>query len=72
MERKIGEVFDFDEVKLQVKYTGDNPYCYGCYFFESKRTCNTVDYKNQAGACFRIDRTDNKNVIFVEVKDNEK
>lgn len=71
MERAIGEVFDFKGVKLQVKYTGDNLSCCGCYFYEAERTCNTVDYKNQAGACFRIDRTDNKHVIFVEVRDDK-
>ena len=52
MERAVGEVFDFKGVKLQVKYTGDNLSCCGCYFYEAERTCNTVDYKNQAGACF--------------------
>lgn len=67
MERVVGEVFDFDEVKLQVKDIGNNLSCCGCYFFKLERTCNTVDCKNQAGACVRTDRTDNKNVIFVEV-----
>ena len=37
-------------------------------FFEAGRTCDTLDRKKQVGACFRIDRTDNKNVIFMEVK----
>lgn len=33
MERAVGEVFDFEGVKLQVKYAGDNLSCCGCYFF---------------------------------------
>ena len=67
MERAVGEIFNFKEVKLQVKDIENNLSCCGCYFFELERTCNTVDCKNQAGACVRTDRTDNKTVIFVEV-----
>lgn len=68
MERAIGEIFDFKGVKLQVKYMEDNLSCCECYFFEAGRTCDTADRRKQVGACFRIDRMDNKNVIFVEVK----
>lgn len=68
MERAVGEVFDFNGVKLQVKDTKDSYFCYGCYFYESKCTCDTMDRKKQVGVCFRIHRTDDKNVIFVEVK----
>lgn len=32
MERAVGEVFDFNGIKLKVKRT-DKPVCYG-YFFE--------------------------------------
>ena len=71
MERKVGETFEFEGVKLQVKDIENNLSCCGCYFFEFERTCNTVNCKNQAGACVRIDRTDNKTVIFVEVEDNK-
>ena len=31
MERAIGEVFDFDDVKLLVKDTGEKACCDGCY-----------------------------------------
>ena len=68
MERAVGEIFDFNGAKLQVKDTGDSCFCYGCYFNEPKRTCEGIIYKNQIGECFRPYRTDDKNVIFVEVK----
>lgn len=68
MERVVGEVFNFDEVKLQVKDIGNSLSCCGCYFFKLERTCDTMDRKKQVGACVRAERTDNKNVIFVEVK----
>ena len=68
MEKAIGEVFDFDGIKLQVKDTGDSSSCYGCYFNEPKRTCDGVRYINQTGKCFPPLRTDDRNVIFVEVK----
>ena len=73
MERKVGEVFDFNGVKLQVKDAGDSCFCYGCYFNGLHCLCDEMRCPDQAGACFRIDRTDNKNVIFVEVRyDKEK
>ena len=70
MERAIGEAFDFDGIKLQVKDTGDSSSCYGCYFNEPKRTCDGVRCTNQTGECFPFLRADGKNVIFVEVENN--
>lgn len=72
MERKVGEVFDFDGIKLQVKDTGHKASCNGCYFNKSICTNNKTRYIYQTGECFRACRTDGNNVIFVEVKDNEK
>ena len=71
MERAIGEIFDFNGAKLQVKNTGDSSSCYGCYFNEPKRTCDGVRCTNQTGECFPFFRTDGKNVIFVEVRDDK-
>ena len=68
MERAVGEVFDFNGVKLQVKDTGDSCFCYGCYFYKHNYPCDETHYTKQTGECFRIRRTDDKNVIFVEVK----
>lgn len=33
MERKVGEVFDFNGVKLEVKDKGNCCLCNGCYFY---------------------------------------
>lgn len=67
MERAIGEIFDFNGAKLQVKDTGKRISCDGCYFNEPKCACDGVRYINQTGKCFPSLRTDDKNVIFVEV-----
>ena len=71
MERKVGEVFDFKGVKLQVKDTGDSCFCYGCYFYGLNCQCDETHYTNQTGECFHIRRNDDNNVIFVEVKDDK-
>lgn len=71
MERAIGEIFDFNGAKLQVKDTGKRISCDGCYFNGLHCLCDEMRCLDQAGACFRIDRTDNKNVIFVEVRDDK-
>lgn len=68
MERAIGEVFYFKGIKLQVKDTGDSCFCYGCYLHGLNCPYDETHYKNQIGECFRPYRTDDKNVIFVEVK----
>ena len=67
MEREIEEIFDFNGAKLQVKDTGKMISCDGCYFNEPKRACDGVRYINQTGKCFPSLRTDDRNVIFVEV-----
>lgn len=66
MERKIGETFDFEGKTLQVKesaYSG----CDGC-FFEGK--CLSYS-KKLAGLCEFENRTDKKEVIFVEVQEQQ-
>lgn len=68
MERKVGEVFDFNGVKLQVKDTGDSCFCEGCYFHGLSCLCDETHYRQLTGECFHPYRNDGKNVIFVEVK----
>lgn len=68
MEREVGEVFDFKGVKLQVKNTGCNASCNGCCFNGPTCKNNEINYMTQTGECFLPYRTDDKNVIFVEVK----
>lgn len=67
MERKIGETFEFEGKKLQVKESTSSG-CGGCFFDEQRILCS----KNVAGYCdFRF-RADKKKVIFVEVKEETK
>lgn len=71
MERAIGEIFDFKGIKLQVKDTGHEASCNGCYFNSSICKNNKKHSINQTGECFQPCRTDDRNVIFVEVKDDQ-
>ena len=61
MERKIGETFEFEGKKLQVKES-ERVSCYGCFFDEQ---C-LPSRKEVAGECEFEYRTDKKEVIFVE------
>lgn len=61
-ERKVGEIFEYEGKKLKVeeKVSSD---CYGCFFDEQHIPCS----KNTLGYCGSEFRTDKKEVIFVEV-----
>ena len=61
MERKIGETFEFEGKKLQVKESAYSS-CDGC-FFEGR--CSSLR-KEVTGHCQFEYRTDGKEVIFVE------
>ena len=66
MEREIGETFEYEGKKLQVKecaYSG----CDGCFFDEQHIPCS----KNVAGYCGSMFRTDKKKVIFVEATEQQ-
>ena len=65
MERKIGEVFELDGVKLRVEKA--EALCIGCYLLGADIEC--TDLRSIRGDCnieHRIDKTD---VIFTEVKE---
>lgn len=66
MERAIGEIFDFNGAKLQVKDIGDKACCDGCYFDKFEYECS--DVHNCIGYCYGPFRSDNKDVVFVEVE----
>ena len=55
MERKIGEVFEFEYKKLQVKEGSIG--CVGCYFDEDTEC---FDYWNITGECHLSVRKDKK------------
>ncbi len=63
MERKIGETFEFEGKKLQVKES-ERVSCYGCFFDE--QCVPLCKCKEVAGECEFENRADNKEVIFVE------
>ena len=69
MERAIGEVFDFKGVKLQVKDAVRKISCNGCYFDKSEYKCS--DVHNCIGYCYEPFRSDGKDVVFVEVEDDQ-
>ena len=71
MERLICEVFDFDGVKLKVKDTCRKISCDGCYFDECERDCSYANIQDCIGYCYEPFRSDGKNVIFVEVEDDQ-
>ena len=72
MERAVGEIFEFEGVKLQVKDTKNRSCCSGCYFCISFYCpCYETHHKQLMGECYRVYRTDGKDVIFVEVQSNK-
>ena len=64
MERKIGDTFEFEGVKLQVKKSA-NSSCDGCFF---EGLCSS-SCKEVSGHCQFEYRTDNNEVIFAEVQE---
>lgn len=66
MERKVGEIFDYEGKKLEVIESKSDG-CAGCFFDEQHIPCS----KNTLGYCGSEFRTDRKEVIFVEVQPQE-
>ena len=63
MERKIGEIFEFKGIKLQVVKgfdcgTGND----SCYFLGDFNNCNPAE-------CFAIKRKDRTSVKFIKIKE---
>lgn len=71
MERKVGEVFDFDRFKLKVKITNNSDACYGCYFDKLDHECQKIHVIEETGLCYGGFRGDKNDVIFVEVEDDK-
>lgn len=69
MERKIGEIFEYEGKKIEV-VENENPFvfsgCWSCYFEEKE--CENI---NELGKCFFRQRQDRKGVYFVEVEDGK-
>ncbi len=64
MERKIGDTFEFEGKKLQVKESASNG-CDGCFFCMK---CSSITM-GLSGECEVDARDDGKDVIFVEVQE---
>ena len=64
MERKIGDTFEFEGKKLQVKESASNG-CDGCFFYMK---CSSITM-GLSGECEVDARDDGKDVIFVEVQE---
>ena len=70
MERAVGEIFDFNGVRLRVKEAEKRYSCNGCYFKKYLNSClDEESVRNCMNRCCGIGRSDGKNVVFVEVKD---
>ena len=63
MERKIGETFEFEGKKIEVRAASRA--CDGCFLEE--KCC--IDSAELLGTCGFGDRTDKKDVIFVEIQE---
>ena len=64
MERKIGQTFEYEGKKLQVKESASFS-CDGCFFNNQRNPCD----RDVTGFCGFNFRTDKKKVIFVEVQE---
>ena len=69
MERKIGEIFNYNDKTFEVVETKSDT-CYLCCFKENDGRCSKN--KSKVGECEMIKRSDRRPVIFVEVKDKTK
>ena len=66
MERKIGEIFEYESKKLHVKESASSG-CDGCFFNgHCEHSSNPI-----IGLCEKDQREDEKDVIFVEVQEQE-
>lgn len=69
-EFKIGQVFQFGNVKLKVVKSKESFQCQGCFFHESKDVYCIVQYVWDAtGDCNPGKRKDKTPVKFVKVED---
>lgn len=64
MERKIGEVFDYEGIELKV--VKETSACDGCYF-NKPMACEDRD-EEEIGCCINVNREDDADVIFQEVE----
>lgn len=67
MERKLGEVFEYNGINLCVEERSDN--CNGCHFYsDSNDFC--FNSRNIIGKCHYDSRSDRINVKFIKINNN--
>lgn len=69
MERKVGEVFDFNGESLQVMESKDGS-CKRCFFCTHHFPCMHEDDRKITGQCIDFRRSDQKDVVFVTVEND--
>lgn len=70
MERKIGEIFYFNNKKIKVVNAEGPCYCKDCIFVSGKY-CIRGEAVNFVGLCVNTHRSDQTSVKFVEIKESE-
>ena len=65
MERKVGEKFEINNITLKVI---EKTNCDECHFNNSQINCGFEITRNIIGPCHPNFRSDNKSVIFKEIK----
>lgn len=63
-ERKIGEVFEYNGVKLKVRKKATFEECCYCYFNHKSRYLEC-----SKAICLFLHRSDKQNVLFEEIKE---
>lgn len=71
MERKIGEIFDFNNKKIKVVSAEGPCSCKDCIFVSGKY-CTRGEAINFVGLCFYTHRSDQISVKFIEIKKDVK
>lgn len=66
-ERKIGEIFYYNNTLLQVE---ERKFCDDCYFKSIKRQCSCIcqPHIKVTGHCEYLLRSDRKSVSFIKIK----
>lgn len=65
IERKINEIFTFNDIKLKAIKSGSYKHC---YFFNSENCDADIRYFESLGHCCSIFRKDHNPIIFVKVE----
>lgn len=69
-EIKLGEVFELKGKKVKVVEDIEGIACCNCVFFIEKFDLNKDNCENKDMLCMCIERKDDKNVKFIEVKED--